>query len=204
MCWGQEVQSCSIREALRTSRPSTKLRHAQLVIRKYRDKLQSHSDREQLQMMIDSPPFYLSEEAGVVVAAEPPTECEIRLPRWCIAGFDGRMEATDNGKYRIWALHSRLYMKDGPLLIVEDKTCNDRNDTAPPRELPRQSLTADDGREYLSATFVIGATEGCKLEFRMPWKGARADPTYEQLMRFGILICTGDICKSTLGKFPEP
>jgi hypothetical protein len=158
-------------------------------------------------MMIDFPPSYLGQEvisaaSTVMVAdqAEPPSRCEIRLPRWCIAGFDGRIEATDNGRYRTWALHSRLYMDDGPLLIVEDKACTGRNDTTLPQELPRRTLRDTDGKEYISVTYVIGVAEGCKLEFRIPIRGVKIDTSYERRIKVGILVCTNDTCASALGK----
>jgi hypothetical protein len=163
-------------------------------------------------MMTDLPPYHFQHAVSAAsaatveqaTAAEPPTQCEIRLPRWCISIFDGRIETTNSRRYRIWALQSRLYMKHGPLLIVEDKACSARDDTTPPRELPRRTLRGDDGKEYVSATYVIGGEENCRLEFRMPVRGYYADPTYEQVMRLEILICAGEDCNLNLDKFSKP
>lgn len=165
-------------------------------------------------MIMDLPLSIPNQEAIVLVSAnaavgsgapsEPPTQCEIRLPRWCIAGFDGRVEVTDDGRYRTWALHSRLYMEDGPLLIVEDKACSGRSETAPPRELSRGKVRGDDGKEYISAPYLIGLTEGCKLEFRIPIGNGALDTSYEHRMKFGILACTESACSSTLSSGLEP
>lgn len=141
---------------------------------------------------------------GLAAPAEPPTQCEIRLPRWCIAGFDGRIEATDTGRYRTWALHSRLYMENGPLLIVEDKACSGRHDTTSPRALPRRIVRDSDGKKYISASYLIGARQGCKLEFRIPLGEGPTDRSYEHRMKFGILICTDDNCRTVLDKSSGP
>lgn len=159
-------------------------------------------------MILDSPPPIPFQEVATPPSvawaspAEPAPQCEIRLPRWCIAVFDGQIDVKDSGRHRTWALQSRLYMKDGPLLIVEDKACSGRHDRTVPRQLNRRRVQDSSGKNYVSLVYVIGEAEGCKLEFRIPAPRAELDTSYEQRIRFGILACTEDGCKSTLGASP--
>lgn len=139
--------------------------------------------------------------AGSAAPPAPQLQCEIRLPRWCIVTFDGNIESTQSGRYRTWKLTDRLYMKDGPLIIIEDTGCTGRDDDSRPVEAARGNVRDENGKMYLSVKYVISQPEQCSLEFRLPNAEGGRNTIYEQIMLFGILVCMKDSCSSQLAKF---
>lgn len=74
---------------------------------------------------------YVLAEASSAPSA-PRISCAISMRSWCIVGLDGRIQMSDDGNQRVWSIKHRLYMREGPLVIVESKSC-DGVDRAEPR-----------------------------------------------------------------------
>jgi len=118
--------------------------------------------------------------------------CEIEMPNWCIAHTDGTINMVDQGGTRRWSLQSRIFMRGGPLVIIESEACRSPSPFAP-KLLSRAILEGDNGQRFNSVEYQI-AKGGCTLEFRWPLLKDE-DRSYEQQMLFGILI--GEKEKST-------
>jgi hypothetical protein len=113
----------------------------------------------------------------------PRIECQISLRSWCIANFDGKIELADDGHRRVWTLQDRIYMKDGPLLIVEEtKDC-----AASGTHKVRKLYERDKG-SFLAIAYSLTAESGCFLEFRLPKKKGAVDRAYRDAMRFQVMI----------------
>lgn len=169
--------------------------------------------------MIDIPPVALQQEIAFAAPsalpgprikpvksgapAAPQIQCQVRLPRWCIVKFDGNVQSVQNGRYRTWRVLDRLYMTDGPLLIIEDTGCSGRGDKSDPRKVAQATLKGADGRSYESIKFNISLKERCNLEFRLPMNANAVNPIYKQMLLYGIFICNDDSCPSQLYRYSE-
>ena len=124
--------------------------------------------------------------AQAYAAAEPSApriECQISLRSWCFANFDGRIELNDDGRRRVWSLQDSIYMKDGPLLVIEEtRNC------AQSQPLRVRKLYERTEGNFLAIAYSLTAESGCLLEFRLPKKNGAVDRTYRDVMMFQVMI----------------
>ena len=92
---------------------------------------------------------------------------------------------VDQGETRLWSLQSELFMKEGPLVIVESRACAASNRFAP-KFVRRTTVEGANGQQLNSVEYEIAAG-GCSLEFRWPVLN-QVDRSYEQTMLYGVLI----------------
>ena len=128
------------------------------------------------------------EVMGASNAAAPPSapriECEITMPRWCIASFDGTISMEDNGETRVWSLRSASEMAAGPLIIVEDAPyCSGHE----PFDISVGASAREqvDKDQFITRTFRLG-TNGCTLEFRWPAAGI-SDRSYLRTILYDVM-----------------
>lgn len=126
----------------------------------------------------DMPLIHVSEST-------PPLTCVIKMPDWCITPVGGAISMTDEGEIRRWTLQSKVFMKEGPLIILENKACGASN-RLNPKLLKREVVQGPEGKPLNSVQYKI-AEGGCTLEFRWPVL-SHEDGSYEETMRYGILI----------------
>lgn len=147
--------------------------------------------------------YFLAGNVSAFVPAAPQISCEIRMERWCIVQFDGRINLADDGRYRTWTLLERVYMGDRPLYIIEDRKCTGAGGTDLPREIGRQETKDGAGNSVLVVSFLISRREGCKLEFRLPRGTDLQNRAYMDTMLYGILACTRERCGEQLYKYSK-
>lgn len=157
-------------------------------------------------MVTDLPPapveyaIVLSETdgSGPSAAVVPKLSCEVRMPLWCITGFDGRIELQDDGRFRTWRLTSRLQRSAAPLYIIENKDCASTSDPAP-QLIERRDIRDENLQSHVTVRYRLNSEPGCQLEFR--WLLGGPDATaQERFMRFGILVCNADFCPAQLSQ----
>lgn len=120
-----------------------------------------------------------------VAASAPRIVCEIEMPNWCLAHFGGTINMVDQGDSRVWSLQSNVFMKEGPLVIIENKACGASNPLAP-KFVRQTTVETVNGQQVNSVAYEIAAG-GCSLEFRWP-KSKEEDRSYKQTMLYGVLI----------------
>lgn len=136
-------------------------------------------------------------EAGVPAA--PQIQCQIKMPRWCIPQFGGTIQLSGDARRRVWALTDPLFMKDGPLTIVEIPDC-DGDESAPSFTSSRRDIDQD-GHAIEIYLFRVGAGLTCSLEFHLPSRDGKVDPIYRHTMLYGIITCRHDRCTSSLADY---
>lgn len=158
-------------------------------------------------MVIDLPPTpveYASmlpqaNAAAPSVATVPKLGCEIRLPLWCITGFDGQIEMRDDGRFRTWRLTSRLQRSAAPLIIFENKDCASTSQLNP-QLMERREVRGRDSQSYITVRYRLNSDPGCQLEFR--WRRGGADANaQERFMKYGILVCNAVSCPAQLSQY---
>lgn len=92
---------------------------------------------------------------------------------------------VDRGDNRVWSLQSKVFMKQGPLVIIENKACGASNPLAP-KFVRRATVKSVNGQQTNSVVYQV-ATGGCVLQFRWPVL-KEEDRSYEQTMLYGVLI----------------
>lgn len=113
--------------------------------------------------------------------------CAIKMRTWCIAGVDGTVQLSDDGRYRRWSIADRLYMRNGPLIIIESKSC-DAVERATPRRLDERRLPAQGGSDYISVRYSLSQEDACLLEFWMPTNNGALDPIYRHFTLYNVFI----------------
>lgn len=114
-----------------------------------------------------------------------PIRCEIEMPSWCIATFNGSINLSTEKNFRRWSLQHRHGMKAGPLQILESDYCTAGADEIP--KLLHEKVIENTKSARLHSVKYLVTKEGCTLEFNWPVSTVE-DKAYEQLMKFGILI----------------
>ena len=127
--------------------------------------------------------FGVADALAATEPSSPRIECQITLRSWCFANFDGRIELTDDGHRRVWTLQDRIYMKDGPLLVVEET-----KDCAQSQPLKVRKLYERTEGEFLVVAYSLTRENGCFLEFRLPRKKGAVDRAYRDAMKFQVMI----------------
>jgi hypothetical protein len=97
------------------------------------------------------------------------------------------MSMTDSGSTRTWQVDQPGQLADGPLVIVESKTCSIASTTTP--RLTRRSVRNYNGLPFVSTKYLV-TSGGCELEFLWPENAEDASP-YLDLMRYAVFV--GDI-----------
>lgn len=128
----------------------------------------------------------LAAQAAAAGAPVPQLECAIRMRAWCIARFDGTVQLSDDGQLRRWSVTDRIYMRNGPLIIIEPKTC-DAIDRADVRRIDERRAQSPN-RSYISIRYSLSEHEQCLLEFQMPLVDGAFDPIYRQFMLYNVFI----------------
>lgn len=129
---------------------------------------------------------FLAAQASALAAPVPRLECAIRMRAWCIAGLDGTIQLSDDGRQRRWSVVDRLYMTDGPLIILERKTC-DAVGRANPR-MVGEHLAASSTGNYVVIRYSLSESDECWLEFQLPVGPRGQNPAYRRFMLYGILV----------------
>jgi len=138
----------------------------------------------------------LTAMASESVPAAPKISCEIRLQSWCITNFDGKISMDDNGSQRIWHLQDRLYMANGPLVIVEDKNC-----VYPDTSLPKVSHHKIEREDVIDVAINYIDKCGIHIKYNSEPKG---NNSYIQRIKYGILLCKNNLCEDQLVNFFDP
>ena len=136
-------------------------------------------------------------EAYAPPPAVPRISCEITLKSWCITNFDGKISMDDSGPQRMWRLQDRLYMRGGPLIIIEDKNCTYVGETQP----KVTQSAAGDGRANI-VDVTLNDDDKCGIKFEYPVVNA-SDNSYIYKIMFGILLCRDGSCGKQLSEFFE-
>lgn len=113
--------------------------------------------------------------------AVPRTECLIRMHAWCFTGVYGSIELSDDGQQRRWSITDRIDMRDGPLLIIEDKACDGLRH-ATPRKIDERRIEPRGSSPYVSIRYSLSDRGDCTLEFRLPTNQGVLDPIYRYFM----------------------
>lgn len=127
------------------------------------------------------------QEAKHEPISAPQIICEIGVVSWCIAGFNGSIDMKDDHDQRVWMLQQATGMEAGPLVIVEEKSCDIPSDYKA-RLGNSGEIKLLNGKRYESTRYNL-TTLGCSLEFFWP-EGAKDKSAYRQTMLYGILFGT--------------
>lgn len=130
-----------------------------------------------------SPQSFLERE--ILNSSVAPIRCEIEMPSWCIATFNGSIKLSTEKNFRLWSLQHRHGMKAGRLHILESDYCTTGADEIP--KLLHEKVIENTKSTRLHSVKYLVTKEGCTLEFNWPVSSVE-DKAYEQLMKFGILI----------------
>lgn len=115
-------------------------------------------------------------------ASTPRIQCDVTLPSWCVATFDGTIENRDTLDKRVWNLRLRRQVGDESLVVTEDKRCVDVPVSRP--SVVYNEVLGGDGKFVF--TSIRYASSGCSLEFK--WPNGANSASYRQVVRFGIFV----------------
>lgn len=129
-------------------------------------------------------------------ADAPQIRCEIAMTSWCIAA-PGHISMIDLPNDRLWRVWTSTGMKEGPLIIIESKSCSDRagDNVAFVGHMKKKNMYG--WKNMHSAVFRIGVN-GCELNFLWP-SDSDSSFYYIQFMLYRVLV--GEHKKELLYKF---
>lgn len=116
----------------------------------------------------------------------PRIACTFKMHAWCMVALSSVVEMSDDHENRIWSITDPLSMHDGPLVIVEKKSCDAVYDSIP-RQVSENQIVVNE-ISYIAVRYILSDKDRCSLEFRLPMRGGRLDQIYRYFMRNDILV----------------